>query len=143
MYVTKADVERLGGTEGCPGCLSVEFKGKAVVAHSDACRKRIADLLRASDEGRKRLEAHRRKRRERGLAGDSAKPEKARRIEQLGEHSSTSAGQAQAGDVGSKPERLAEPSSSPAGVSAGSAHGAKRPAEEDMRTSRAHRSESE
>ena len=63
MYVTRADIERFGGTEGCPGCACVAQGGAAVIAHSDACRLRIAEKLAESELGAQRLEEHRRKRR--------------------------------------------------------------------------------
>ena len=63
MYVLKADIEKYGMSPGCDACLMVEANGRTSVPHTDACRLRIAGLLAASEEGRERLEKHRRRRR--------------------------------------------------------------------------------
>ena len=63
-YVTKADIERFGATEGCPGCTCVLVGGSAQIAHNPTCRNRIGDLLAQSEEGKRRLEEDRRRRRE-------------------------------------------------------------------------------
>ena len=63
-YVTRADVEQHGGTDYCPGCISVTLYGTAKVSHSKACRERMGKLLaqEVSGRGRARLEEHARKR---------------------------------------------------------------------------------
>ena len=124
MYVTKADFERFGGTDGCPGCVSVHIHGKAVVTHNDACRTRMAELLRASDEGRERLESHSRKRRERDdLAGDSARSAKAKKSEEPLEQptsSSSSAARSSSSGLAGAPVEPGQPASSGlAGAAAG------------------------
>ena len=64
MYVARADVEQLEGAEGCPGCALVAV-GQPVqgVSHSDTSRRRLSELLAATEKGRQRLEDHKRKRR--------------------------------------------------------------------------------
>ena len=79
MYITRADVERFGPTDLCPGCTSVALGGRADVAHNDQCRLRIAELLSQTDAGRERLERHRRKRRQQD--GDAQESEDKRKKE--------------------------------------------------------------
>ncbi|CAK0880049.1 unnamed protein product, partial [Prorocentrum cordatum] len=52
MYVLKADVERLGATPGCPGCVSIAKHG----------RKRIFEALDAEEAGRERTGQYRERR---------------------------------------------------------------------------------
>ena len=73
MYVTRADIQRFGETPGCPGCTCIAMGGCVEVAHNDQCRMRIGQLLEQSEEGRRRLEAHRRKRRNHDLAVSPAR----------------------------------------------------------------------
>ncbi|CAK0880002.1 unnamed protein product, partial [Prorocentrum cordatum] len=56
MYVLKADVERLGATPGCPGCVSIAKHGKVLAghAHNAVCSKRIFEALDAEEAGRER-----------------------------------------------------------------------------------------
>jgi hypothetical protein len=63
MYVTKADVVKFGGTDGCHGCACIALGSSAVQPHSDECRTRIAKKLMESESGARRLEEHRRRRR--------------------------------------------------------------------------------
>ncbi|CAK0850901.1 unnamed protein product [Prorocentrum cordatum] len=53
MYVLKADVERLGATPGCPGCVSIAKHGKVLAghAHNAVCSKRIFEALDAEEAG--------------------------------------------------------------------------------------------
>ena len=59
-YVTKADVDQYGGTDFCPGCVSVTLYGTAKVTHNSACRERMGKLMSEdlSGRGRDRLEQH-------------------------------------------------------------------------------------
>ena len=56
-YVTRADVDKYGMTDHCPGCLSIVITGRAEVAHSEECRERIAGMMQEDPVGRVRLEA--------------------------------------------------------------------------------------
>ena len=61
MYVTSADVRKYGGSEGCQACTQVYTWGRTNVPHSDACRRRIQELMKGDDVGRARLEASRKR----------------------------------------------------------------------------------
>ena len=61
MYVTSADVRRYGGSEGCQACTQVYTFGRTNVTHSDACRRRIQELMKGDDVGRARLDASRKR----------------------------------------------------------------------------------
>ena len=56
----KADVEKYGCTDFCPGCISVTIHGKARVPHNQACRDRIGKLMSEDlrSRGPIRLEQH-------------------------------------------------------------------------------------
>ena len=41
FYVLRADVDKYGATDECPGCTSVAVGGRAEVPHSLKCRDRI------------------------------------------------------------------------------------------------------
>ena len=73
MYVTKADIEKFGPTDECQACTMIQMGGTATIAHTNACRLRIAECLRESDEGRERLKQHRRKRKQREEQPEDAK----------------------------------------------------------------------
>ncbi|CAK0805504.1 unnamed protein product, partial [Prorocentrum cordatum] len=64
MYVLKADVERLGATPGCPGCVSIAKHGKVLAghAHNAVCSKRIFEALDAEEAGRERTGQYRERR---------------------------------------------------------------------------------
>ncbi|CAK0864353.1 unnamed protein product, partial [Prorocentrum cordatum] len=64
MYVLKADVERLGATPGCPGCVSIAKHGKVLAghAHNAVCSKRIFEALGAEEAGRERTGQYRERR---------------------------------------------------------------------------------
>ena len=110
-YVTRADIDKFGETDGCPGCASIRTYGRTTVAHNDACRERVEKLLKESDEGRERLETHRRKKREKGLADDLTIPQKTRKVEQESS-SSGLAGSSVRPVAVDGPERPAEAASS-------------------------------
>ena len=61
MYVTSADVRKYGGPEGCQACTQVYTFGRTNVTHSDACRRRIQELMKGEDVGRARLDASRKR----------------------------------------------------------------------------------
>ena len=61
MYVTSADVRKYGGSEGCQACTQVYRFGRTNVSHSDACRRRIQELMKGDDVGRARLDASRKR----------------------------------------------------------------------------------
>ena len=65
MYIRKQDVQRYGSTEGCPGCTCVLLDGPTTRPHTEACRARMVGLMQQDDQGRDRLEAHGRRKRER------------------------------------------------------------------------------
>ncbi|CAK0798213.1 unnamed protein product, partial [Prorocentrum cordatum] len=64
MYVLKADVERLGATPGCPGCVSIAKHGRVLAghAHNAVCSKRIFEALDAEEAGRERTGQYRERR---------------------------------------------------------------------------------
>ena len=59
MYVTSADVRKYGGSEGCQACTQGYTWGRTNVHHSDACQRRIQELMKGDDVGRARLDASR------------------------------------------------------------------------------------
>ena len=61
MYVTSADVRKCGGSEGCQACTQVYTWCRTNVPHSNACRKRIQELMKGDDAGRARLDASRKR----------------------------------------------------------------------------------
>ena len=61
MYVTSADVRKYGGSEGCQACTQVYTWRRTNVLHSDACRRRIQELMKGDDVGRARLDASRKR----------------------------------------------------------------------------------
>ena len=61
MYVTSADVRKYGGSEGCQACTQVYAWRWTNVPHSDACRRRIQELMKGDDVGRARLDASRKR----------------------------------------------------------------------------------
>ena len=48
----KADVERYGATDECPGCTSVAVGGRAEIAHNSKCRERISKCCLEDDDAR-------------------------------------------------------------------------------------------
>ena len=61
MYVTNADVRKYGGSEGCQACTQVYTWGETNVLLSDACQRRIQELMKGDDSGRARLDASRKR----------------------------------------------------------------------------------
>ena len=56
MYVLRGDVQKYGGTDGCPGCLDVFQDRPATHRHTDECRRRIAELLQRDREANPEVE---------------------------------------------------------------------------------------
>ena len=56
-YVTRADIDRYGATDGCRGCTSIATDGVAKVPHSADCRQRIGTAMQTDAVGRARLAA--------------------------------------------------------------------------------------
>jgi len=57
MYVLKADIERYGATDGCPGCAALAGDGGVVdTTHNDTCRERILKLMESDESRRGRLD---------------------------------------------------------------------------------------
>ena len=55
--ITQVDLDKYGYTPGCPGCLAKQRGEVAKKGHSEACRKRIEDLMREDAEDKKKIEA--------------------------------------------------------------------------------------
>ena len=55
--ITQIELEKYGFTPGCPGCLAKQRGEIAKRGHSEACRKRIEDMMRQDGEDRKKIEA--------------------------------------------------------------------------------------
>ena len=53
--ITQMELEKYGFTAGCPGCIAKQRGEVAKRGHSEACRKRIEDMMRQDVEDRKRL----------------------------------------------------------------------------------------
>jgi hypothetical protein len=62
-YVLRADVEKYGPTDECIACTRIVLGEKTKEPHTEACRKRMEQLMAEDDAGRVRLEEHRRKQR--------------------------------------------------------------------------------
>ena len=56
-YLRRADFERWGLSEGCPGCRHLRTGQGRQQAHSEACRRRIEGLLKGDPSGSARLAA--------------------------------------------------------------------------------------
>ena len=56
-YLRRADFERWGLSEGCPGCRYLRPGQGRQQAHSEACRRRIEGLLKGEPSGSARLAA--------------------------------------------------------------------------------------
>ena len=55
VYIRRdTELKKYGYTDGCPGCIAAQTGGKAV-PHSEACRRRIEEMMEAEEEGRERL----------------------------------------------------------------------------------------
>ena len=55
--ITQTELDKYGFTEGCPGCIAKQRGEVAKKGHSEACRKRIEDMMRQNDEDKKKIEA--------------------------------------------------------------------------------------
>ena len=55
--ITQIELEKYGFTEGCPGCIAKQRGEVAKKGHSEACRKRIENLMRQDEGDRKKIEA--------------------------------------------------------------------------------------
>ena len=75
LYIRKADVEKYGATEGCPGCTCVLLDQPTVLPHTEACRTRLLELMSKDEQGRTRLEAHSRNRKRKSEVQENG-PEK-------------------------------------------------------------------
>ena len=56
-YLRRADFERWGLSEGCPGCRYLRTGQGRQQAHSEACRRRIEGVLKGDSSGSARLAA--------------------------------------------------------------------------------------
>ena len=54
--ITQLELDKYGFTPGCPGCLAKQRGEVAKKGHSEACRKRIEDLMREDVEDKKKIE---------------------------------------------------------------------------------------
>ena len=61
MCVTSAAVRKYGGSEECQACTQVYTFGRTNISHSDACRRRIQELMKGDDVGRARPDASRKR----------------------------------------------------------------------------------
>ena len=52
--ITQMELEKYGFTAGCPGCIAKQRGEVAKRGHSEACRKRIEDMVRQDVEDRTR-----------------------------------------------------------------------------------------
>ena len=51
VYLQRGDFEKHGYTQRCPGCVSI-LKGTTRQAHSEACRRRMEDLMKDTDKAK-------------------------------------------------------------------------------------------
>ena len=60
FYLTRADLNKHGFTDRCPGCSSV-LRGISLQPHSEGCRKRFEELLKGDakiQHAKERLQEH-------------------------------------------------------------------------------------
>ena len=74
-YVLKADIEKYGATDGCPGCVSLAIHGKTGVRHSQECREHVGELMERDAEGGARVHQHQARREARRPAADPDRDE--------------------------------------------------------------------
>ena len=55
LRITKKDLDKYGYTEGCEGCRFKQAGIRDHRAHSEACRRRIADEIRKDDQEKNRV----------------------------------------------------------------------------------------
>lgn len=81
VYIRKEDVNKCGSTAGCPGCTCVLMDEPTVAPHTEACRVRMK-LMQGDEQGRARLEAHKkRKKRRQGTMEGAVAPVVERDVE--------------------------------------------------------------
>ena len=56
MQTTRADVEDNGPTDGCRGCRAIRRGDAKHQGHSEACRQRMEDLIKAKAGGQERID---------------------------------------------------------------------------------------
>ena len=56
MGITMAELEKYGYTDNCPGCMAKRRGAVAKKGHSEACRKRIEDLMKQDNSDKKKLQ---------------------------------------------------------------------------------------
>lgn len=62
VYIRQTDLDKHGYSALCPACSLIRLGlPRQGVAHSENCRKRLVQKMAESDEGKKRVEAARRK----------------------------------------------------------------------------------
>jgi hypothetical protein len=54
LYIKKADIDKFGFSNGCPGCNAIR-RHRAPVNHSEACRERIETMLNQNPDGADRI----------------------------------------------------------------------------------------
>ena len=64
VYLKKGDFEQHGVTKGCAGCAALRRGEKKAVNHSEACRRRMTDLIKDTPDGAERVERAERRRTE-------------------------------------------------------------------------------
>ena len=72
IYIRKVDVEKYQPTDGCPGCTCVLLGESTQLPHTEMCRARIVGLMMDDEQGRRRVEAHKRKKEESAKVGVEA-----------------------------------------------------------------------
>ena len=72
IYIRKVDVEKYQPTDGCPGCTCVLLGESTQLPHTEMCRARIVGLMMDDEQGRRRVEAHKRKKEESAEVGVEA-----------------------------------------------------------------------
>ena len=93
FYVTRRDIEKHGATPGCAACVQVATRGRTTVGHTNACRERILERMKESEDPR--MEAHAAKRqRPGGRAGAEAQQSPSQAAAQAGAEAQQSPSQA-------------------------------------------------
>ena len=108
LYIKTRDVEKHGYTAGCKGCVAM-LRGGRGVPHSEACRKRLTEMIAQSDEGRARKEAADR-RRDDYLARTVEKSDKKRKLAdpRSGDQEVAGSGEQEVREARAKREREAD-----------------------------------
>jgi hypothetical protein len=84
LYIRTQDVESHGVCPGCKGCIA-QLRGARGIPHTEACRKRLTEILAKSSEGRSRVEAAAQRQKQYAqklveMSGDAEQEEKKRRV---------------------------------------------------------------